>query len=123
MSSGSNTAANVIRGIDSGSNNYFAFDNQNGPSSFAISGSQALTITAEVGVNLNSSSDESGFVSAVNLNGSAASGALRLAGLQLCGCDPGWFRQRHLLRHGRQRCADREWWCGPVPLLQQQRHG
>ncbi|WP_152541074.1 calcium-binding protein [Sulfitobacter noctilucae] len=80
ISSGSNTAANVIRGIDSGSNNYFAFDNQNGPSSFTLSGSQALTITAEAGVNLNSSSDETGFVSAVNLNGSAATGALRLAG-------------------------------------------
>ncbi|KIN69834.1 Hemolysin-type calcium-binding region [Sulfitobacter noctilucicola] len=80
ISSGANDAANVIRGVDSGSNNYFAFDNQNGPSNFSISGSQALTITAEAGVNLNASSDESGFSNGVNLDGSGASGVLRLAG-------------------------------------------
>lgn len=80
VSSGVNTAANVIRSVDSGSNNYFAFDNQNGPSNFSISGSQALTITAEAGINLNAASDEAGFESGVNLDGSNASGALRLAG-------------------------------------------
>ncbi|MFC6640169.1 DUF4214 domain-containing protein [Sulfitobacter sediminilitoris] len=79
ISSGSNTNANVIRAVDNGFNHY-AFDNQNGPSSFEISGSQALIITAEVGVNLNASSDERGFHSAVNLNGSNATGDLRIAG-------------------------------------------
>ena len=80
ISSGSNTNANVIRGVDTGSNMYYAFDNQNGPSTFAISGGQALTITAEAGVTLNASSDERGFHSAVNVDGSNATGALRIAG-------------------------------------------
>ncbi|WP_292294410.1 hypothetical protein [Marivita sp.] len=80
VSSGTNTEANVIRSVDTGSNLYYAFDNQNGPNNFAISGSQALTITAEVGVNLNASSDERGFESAVNLDASDATGNLRIAG-------------------------------------------
>lgn len=79
ISTGSNDAANVIRAVDTGFN-HFAFDNQNGPNNFSISGSQALTITAEAGVDLSGSSDESGFSSGVNLNGSGASGVLRLAG-------------------------------------------
>lgn len=80
ISSGSNANANVIRAVDSGSNMYYAFDNQNGPTNFTVSGGQALTITAEAGVNLNASSDERGFESAVNLDGSNATGALRIAG-------------------------------------------
>jgi len=80
VSSGTNTNANVIRAVDTGSNNYYAFDNQGGPNNFSISGSQALTITAEVGVALTASSDERGFHSGVNLDGSNASGALRIAG-------------------------------------------
>ena len=80
VSSGANTNANVIRAVDTGSNNYYAFDNQGGPNNFSISGSQALTITAEVGVALTASSDERGFHSGVNLDGSNASGALRIAG-------------------------------------------
>ncbi len=80
ISSGSNTNANVIRAVDNNNNNYFAFDNQNGPSNFSISGAQALTITAEAGVNLDASSDERGFQSGVNLDGSDATGALRIAG-------------------------------------------
>ena len=80
ISSGTNTNANVIRAVDNGSNNYFAFANQNGPSNFGISGSQALTITAEVGVSLTASSDERGFETGVNLDGSSATGALRIAG-------------------------------------------
>ena len=79
ISSGSNTNANVIRGVEN-NDNHFGFDNENGPSSFSISGGQALTITAEVGVNLDSSSDERGFREAVNLNGSDATGNLRIAG-------------------------------------------
>ncbi|OSQ45270.1 hypothetical protein MGEO_18285 [Marivita geojedonensis] len=80
ISSGSNAAANVIRSEDNGSDLYYAFDNQNGPTNFTISGSQALTITAETGVNLNAASDERGFEGAVNLDGSNATGDLRIAG-------------------------------------------
>ena len=80
VSSGSNTDANVIRGVDNNRGNAFAFDNQNGPNNFTVSGSQALTITAEAGVDLTASDDERGFVSGVNLDGSDATGALRIAG-------------------------------------------
>lgn len=80
ISSGSNAEANVIRSVDNGSNLYYAFNNQNGPTNFTISGSQALTITAEAGVSLTSSSDERGFESAVNLDASDATGELRIAG-------------------------------------------
>jgi hypothetical protein len=80
VSSGSNANANVIRGVASGSDNAFAFNNQNGPNNFTISGSQALTITAEVGVDLTASDNERGFDSEVNLDGSNATGALRIAG-------------------------------------------
>lgn len=80
ISSGPTENANVIRGVDNGSSLYYAFDNDGGPSNFTISGAQALTITAEVGVILNASSDERGFRDNVSLDGSAATGDLRIAG-------------------------------------------
>ena len=81
VSSGSNAEANVIRAVDNNYNHY-AFNNENGPSTFNISGSQALTITAEVGVDLNTE-DEFGFEASADVDGSGASGDLRIAGSNL----------------------------------------
>lgn len=81
ISSGSNAEANVIRAVDNNYNHY-AFNNENGPSTFNISGSQALTITAEVGVDLNTE-DEFGFEASADVDGSGASGDLRIAGSNL----------------------------------------
>ncbi len=80
ISSGTNEDANLIRSVESSGNNYFAFGNEDGPSNFNITGGQALTITAAQGVQLTASDDESGFESSVNLDGSAATGDLRIAG-------------------------------------------
>ncbi|NNK16064.1 MAG: DUF4214 domain-containing protein [Sulfitobacter sp.] len=80
VSSGTNSEANLIRSIDGGSGNFFAFGNASGPSSFNITGGQALTITAERGVSLTASDDERGFEESVNLDGSGATGNLRIAG-------------------------------------------
>lgn len=78
--SGSQTAANAIYAVDTGSNNYYAFDNDNGLSSFTLTGSHALTITAREGVSLSASTDTIGFTNAANVNASAMTGVLRIAG-------------------------------------------
>ncbi len=78
-STGSNVAANVIEAIDTGSENYYAFNNDNGTSSFSIIGEQDLTITAREGVSLTGSSDTLGFSQAVNLDAGAFTGNLRIA--------------------------------------------
>lgn len=79
-STGQNSNANLIEAVDTGSNNYSAFDNDGGLSLFTITGSQDLTIGAKEGVNLSSSSDTFGFSNAANVNASAFTGVLRIAG-------------------------------------------
>lgn len=82
ISSGSNEKANVIRSVDNNYNHY-AFDNgDGGPSNFSISGSQALTITAEEGVDFSGTqnNDEFGFQTSAVVDGSNATGNLRIAG-------------------------------------------
>lgn len=66
--------------VDTGSNNYFAFGNQNGPNNFTLTGNHDLTITATAGESLNASSDVRGFETGVNFNASSFSGDLRIAG-------------------------------------------
>jgi hypothetical protein len=79
-STGSNSTANLIKAEDNGSNNYFAFGNQNGPSTFSLSGGQDLTIAATAGESMTASSDVRGFESGVNFDATAFSGNLRIAG-------------------------------------------
>lgn len=79
VSSGSNTNANMIRGIDNNNGNHFAFDNENGPNTFTASGAQDLTITAQAGVALTASDDERGFSSGVSFDASNMTGDLRIA--------------------------------------------
>lgn len=79
-STGQNSEANRIEAIDNGSEQYFAFNNDNGLSSFTITGSQALTIAAREGVNLSGSTDTLGFRNAANANASSFTGVLRIAG-------------------------------------------
>ena len=80
VSSGSNEDANLIRSVDGGNGNYFAFGNDEGQSSFNVSGAQALTIGAVEGVELTASDKERGFEEGVSLDGTAATGDLRIAG-------------------------------------------
>lgn len=77
--SGTQTAANAIYAVDN-NNKHYAFDNDNGLSSFNITGSHALTITALQGVSLSASTDTIGFTNSVNLNASSFTGVLRVAG-------------------------------------------
>ncbi len=79
-STGQNTNANVINSVNNGSFNYFAINNDNGLTNFTITGSQALTITAIAGVNLSDSTKTIGFSESVNVNASAFTGVLRIAG-------------------------------------------
>ena len=78
-STGSNQNANVIEAVDTGSDNYYAFGNEDGPTSFKIVGEQALTIAAREGTAINSSSDQSGFEEAVNVDASEFEAVLRIA--------------------------------------------
>lgn len=78
-STGMNEDANLIQSLGS-NGNFYAFDNSSGPTNFNITGEQALTITAAEGVELTSSDNERGFRESVNLDGSAATGDLRIAG-------------------------------------------
>lgn len=78
-STGANEDANLILSLGTGGT-YAAFDNQDGPTNFNITGGQALTIAAAEGVALTSSTDERGFTNSVNLDGSSATGDLRIAG-------------------------------------------
>lgn len=79
-STGQNSQANLIESVDTGSEKYFAINNDNGLSSFTITGSQALTIGAREGVTLSSSSDTLGFSNAANVNASSFTGVLRISG-------------------------------------------
>ena len=79
-STGSNTNANMIHAVDTGSNVYSAFDNQGGPSTFNITGSQDLNIGARIGDAMSASSDTFGFHSAVSVDASSFTGNLRIAG-------------------------------------------
>ena len=79
-STGSNEQANLIRSVDDGSGNYFAFGNDEGQSRFNVTGSQALTIGAQEGVELTASDDERGFEEGVSLDATAFTGDLRVAG-------------------------------------------
>jgi len=78
-STGSNENANVIEAVDTGSENYFAFGNDDGPTSFKIVGEQALTIAAREGTDITSSTDVSGFEEAVNVDASEFEAVLRIA--------------------------------------------
>ncbi|MEM0935970.1 MAG: DUF4214 domain-containing protein [Pseudomonadota bacterium] len=78
-STGFNADANLIEAIDTGSENYYAFNIDEGTSSFSITGDQDLTITAREGVSLTGSSDTLGFSQAVNVNATDFSGDLRIA--------------------------------------------
>lgn len=77
---GTQSEANAIYAVDNGSDNYYAFDNQNGPNTFIFTGDHALTITAREGVSLSSSTDTIGFTSAANVNASDMTAVLRIAG-------------------------------------------
>lgn len=79
-STGSNTNANMIHAADVGSNVYSAFDNQNGPSTFNITGTQDLNIGAKIGDAMSSNSDTFGFHSSANVDASSFAGNLRIAG-------------------------------------------
>ena len=79
-STGSNTTANLIKAEDTGSNNYFAFGNQGGPSNFTLSGGQDLTIAATAGEAMTASSDVRGFETGVNFDATSFTGNLRIAG-------------------------------------------
>ncbi|WP_367274494.1 calcium-binding protein, partial [uncultured Maritalea sp.] len=78
-STGMNEDANLIHSIGT-NGNFYAFNNTDGPTNFNITGGQDLTITAAKGVELNRSDDERGFAESVNLDGSGATGDLRIAG-------------------------------------------
>ena len=78
-STGTNEDANLIQSLGT-NGTFFAFNNADGPTNFNITGEQALTITAAEGVELTSSDKERGFNESVNLDGSAATGDLRIAG-------------------------------------------
>lgn len=79
-STGMNDASNMIHAVDRGSSNYYAFDNQSGPSNFIVTGTQDLNIGARVGDAMTSSSDTFGFRSSVNLTAEDFTGDLRVAG-------------------------------------------
>ncbi len=79
-STGMNDAANMIHAVDRGSSNYYAFDNQSGPSNFIVTGTQDLNIGARVGDAMTSSSDTFGFRSSVNLTAESFTGDLRVSG-------------------------------------------
>ncbi|MEP2982683.1 hypothetical protein [Roseibium sp.] len=79
-STGTNATANLIKAEDSGSNNYFAFGNQGGPSTFTLSGNQDLTIAATAGESMTASSDVRGFEAGVSFDAGSFSGSLRIAG-------------------------------------------
>jgi Ca2+-binding RTX toxin-like protein len=70
----------MIHAADVGSNVYSAFDNQNGPSTFNITGTQDLNIGAKIGDAMSSSSDTFGFHSSANVDASSFTGNLRIAG-------------------------------------------
>jgi hypothetical protein len=78
--SGTQTNANAIYSVDNGSDNYYAFDNQGGLSTFIFTGDHALTITAREGISLSASTDTIGFTNAANVNASAMTATLRIAG-------------------------------------------
>ena len=80
VSTGATNNANEILATDNGSNNYFAFDNDDGVNEFMLSGDNDLTITAREGFNLNASSDLRGFTESVNFDASDFTGDLRIAG-------------------------------------------
>jgi hypothetical protein len=81
-STGQNTNANVVEAVkgNSSGSDYAAFDNSTTFSNFVVTGSQNLTIGATAGIELSGNARTVGFSGAVNLNASAFTGALRVAG-------------------------------------------
>jgi hypothetical protein len=77
-STGEGSEANVIS-ADRGNVDTFAFDNDS-ISNFAITGTQDLTIGAEVGASKGDNRDVIGFSKSVNVDASSFEGALRIAG-------------------------------------------
>ena len=78
IDSGTQTNANLVKATVNGFDAY-AFDNQNAQN-INISGSQALTISAEAGTDVSDGSKVFGFSNAVNVNASSFDGVLRIAG-------------------------------------------
>lgn len=78
IESGTQTNANLVKATVNGFN-AFGFDNQTA-ANINISGSQALTISAEAGVNVADGSKVFGFSNAVNVDASSFTGVLRIAG-------------------------------------------
>jgi hypothetical protein len=77
-STGEGGEANIIT-ADKGNSNTYVFDNDN-VSNFAISGTQDLTIGAEVGASKGQNRDVQGFTESVNVDASNFEGSLRIAG-------------------------------------------
>lgn len=77
-STGEGSEANVIT-ADKGNADTFVFDNDN-VSNFAITGTQDLTIGAEVGASKGQNRDVRGFTESVNVDASSFEGVLRIAG-------------------------------------------
>ena len=79
-STGATDDPNLIRAVAANNQEHVAINNTNGLTDFIITGEQALTIGAHSEVQLNAGNFERGFAESVNLDGTGATGDLRIAG-------------------------------------------